>query len=143
MEISTKPLADSLGQLATHMGLVNSTLGKADENLGFAFATAAIKSFEYSFEISVKLIRRRLEMSAAAPSQVDQMDYREVVQAAAEQGIISDWRPWMEFRNNRNATSHTYDHVLALKVCEALPVFLAEAKCLLVRLQDKAAAHVS
>lgn len=87
-----------------------------------AFRTAAIKSFEYSYELAIKLIRRHLELADSAEL-VDAMDFRTLIRTAAERGLIVDPAAWFLFREKRNITAHTYDETKALDVLGHLPAF--------------------
>ncbi len=68
-----------------------------------------VKNFEFVYEISIKMIKRFVELSALVPDEVDQMDFREILRTAAEIGIIHNVTVWFDFRKLRNTTAHTYD----------------------------------
>lgn len=94
-----------------------------------------IQRFEFTYDLSHKMLRRVLELSAANPEEVDRMSFPTLIRTAHEQGLTrSDWASWRTFREMRNLTSHTYDEAKALEVADAIPGFLAEAKELLGRL---------
>jgi hypothetical protein len=87
----------------------------------------------------VKLVRRRLEMVASAPEAIDQLDFRKLMQLAAEQELVTTWQAWMKFRHIRNITSRAYDAAVANEIYRALPAFVAEAKHVLNALARVAA----
>lgn len=100
------------------------------------FRTATVKSFEYVYEVAWKLMRRALESRAETPTDIDQMDFRSLVRAAAEKGLIDDPAAWMRYREKRNITSHTYDQEQAAEVINIIPHLLVSARHLQSRLED-------
>lgn len=136
MKLITTTLADALSGLETHIGLADSSLASADPRLRQAFCTAAIKSFEYTYEISIKLIQRVLEEYPGLDNErVDELSFRGVMRHAAERGLITSPDDWQGFRHQRNKTSHTYHQATANEVFEALPRFVEAARHLMEALE--------
>lgn len=96
-----------------------------------------IQNFEFVWDLSIKMIRRRIEMDAATPSEADHSDYRELMRSAGERGLIADVEDWFEYRKLRNITSLTYDADKAKKAFAGIPDFLAAARHLLTRLEAR------
>lgn len=94
-----------------------------------------IQSFEFAYEQSIKMMRRRLEMDAASPTEVDFADYRGLLRTAAEKGIIARVEAWFEYRSMRNITSHTYDQAKAQFVYQGTLKFVDDARVLLHELE--------
>ena len=94
-----------------------------------------IKNFEFVYEISIKMIRRRLEIGADSPTDVDKMEFRNLLRSAAERGLINDVEAWFKYRKMRNITSHTYDHEKARQVYQETIVFIEDARLLLQHLE--------
>ena len=94
-----------------------------------------IKNFEFVYEISIKMIRRRLEIGADSPTDVDKMEFRNLLRSAAERGLINDVEAWFKYRKMRNITSHTYDHEKARQVYQETIVFIDDAWLLLQQLE--------
>lgn len=137
MKLITTTLADALTGLETHIGLADSSLATADPRLRQAFCTAAIKSFEYTYEIAIKLIQRVLEEAPGLSTErVDELSFRGVMRHAAERGLIASPDAWQGFRHQRNKTSHTYHQPTADEVFAALPTFVVAARQLLDTLEQ-------
>lgn len=99
-----------------------------------------IQRFEFTYEISHKMLKRYMEMASATPAQFDGMPFQDVIRSGNEQGLLlSDWPRWRVFRDMRSKTSHTYDEAKALEVVVEIPAFLIEAKFLLGQLKDRTA----
>ena len=90
-----------------------------------------IQRFEFTYELSHKMLKRYLEMSSPNPDEIDQMDFQNLIRTANEQGLLlSDWPVWRTYRDQRARTSHTYDQEVAEKVLTIIPQFLKEAQFL-------------
>jgi nucleotidyltransferase substrate binding protein (TIGR01987 family) len=133
----TKPLGDALVHLETNFALIGSSLARGQPMLTATFRTAAIKSFEYVYEISIRLMRRALELKAMSATEIDQMDFKTLMRTAAEKGLIDDPQPWYLFRDKRNITAHTYDETKALDVLAVVPQLIERARFLLARLKEQ------
>jgi len=97
-----------------------------------------IQRFEFTYELSHKMLRRFMEAAAANPTEFDEADFQYLIRSANEQGLLlSAWPQWRVYRDMRAKTSHTYDEGVALKVVAGIPDFLKEARYLLEQLQQK------
>lgn len=97
-----------------------------------------IQRFEFSYELSHKMLKRYLEATSANPAEVDAMTFQDLIRTGSEQGLLlSGWDKWREFRQARTDTSHTYDEDKAIKVVAQLPAFLEESRYLLKQLQAR------
>lgn len=95
-----------------------------------------IQRFEFTYDLSHKMLRRVIEAGAANPEDVDRMTFPTLIRTAAEQGLTgADWAQWRTWREMRNITSHTYHEGKARQVAAAIPAFLAQAEDLLARLE--------
>ena len=103
-----------------------------------ALRMAAIQAFEYSYEASVKMLRRFLEMTEPNPSALDDATFQGLIRLGSERGLLrSDLPVWMEFRRQRGTTSHAYDEKKAAQVHASIPAFLTEAQFLLAELHRR------
>lgn len=94
--------------------------------------------FEFTYELSHKMLRRRLEQAAADPTEYDAADFSSPIRSASEQGLLlGGWPAWRRYREMRGKSSHTYNEAVALDVVQAIPGFLAEAEHLLGQLVER------
>ena len=99
-----------------------------------------IQRFEFTYELSHKMLKRYLEMASATPEQFDSMPFADLIRTGNEQGLLlSDWPRWRQFRNMRGKTSHTYNEGISLEVVVDIPAFLEEASYLRDQLQGRVA----
>jgi nucleotidyltransferase substrate binding protein (TIGR01987 family) len=97
---------------------------------------ATIQRFEYTFELSVKFLKRYLE-TLPEGHDVDLLNYRDLIRLGAEAGIIEDTEAWFLYREARNITSHAYNENKAEDVYNAAKKFNVDAKKLLSNLQSR------
>ncbi|MHB8264227.1 MAG: nucleotidyltransferase substrate binding protein [Acidimicrobiales bacterium] len=110
-------------------------LNEQTDEVQSTLLAGVIQNFEISYEISVKMIRRRIELDAASPTEVDFNNFRDLLRQAAEVGLIADVEAWFGYREMRNITSYTYDHEKAEQVYQGSMGFIVDAKNLLVCLE--------
>ena len=104
--------------------ITRSTAAPKDEEV----RDAVIQRFEYSYELSWKMLKRHLEQVVPDPGAVDQWSFKELMREAAERGLIAAVEPWMEYRYQRNLTAHVYDEETARRVYESARSFIVDAK---------------
>lgn len=99
---------------------------------------AVIQSFEFTYELSFKTLRRYLRLASANPAEIGQLSFSNVIREAYRQELIRlELSAWREFRENRAITGRTYDEEKAQAVFEVVPGFLDEARYLLSQLGEK------
>ena len=97
-----------------------------------------IQRFEYTYELSWKMLKRYLEATSPNPEEVDGMSFQSLIRTGSEQGLLlSGWDNWVRYRKARGSTSHTYDAEKAREVFRIIPEFLREARYLIDRLTEK------
>ena len=75
-----------------------------------AARAAVIQHFEYTYEISWKMMKRFIEIDEG---RADSLTRKGLFRRAGEIGLIDDFHKWVEFHDARNLTSHTYDEETA------------------------------
>ena len=93
---------------------------------------STIQRFEFTVELSWKVLHRYLRLSGYA----DPLTPKQTIRESARLGLIRDPEAWIGFIDARNLSSHTYREALAEEVfaaAQALPVFVDE---LLVALEQ-------
>ena len=76
-----------------------------------------IQRFEFTYEISHKMLKRFLEATSASPTEFDDMSFPDLIRSGNERGLLlGDWPRWKTYRDMRAKTSHTYDEKIAVEV---------------------------
>jgi nucleotidyltransferase substrate binding protein (TIGR01987 family) len=96
-----------------------------------------IQYFEFVYELSVKMIRRQIELESDSPDEIDMTNFRDMLRIAGEKGIIADVEAWFAYRKTRNISAHTYDRKIAHQVYEDTLRFIGDARSLLACLEAR------
>ena len=128
-------LHKSLVQLKKSLHYSRSELAEQDAELFFQFRAAAIQAFEYTYELSIKMLRRQLEQMES-PAEISRLTYKDFIRTAAEKGLIDEPTAWFAFRDQRNFTAHTYDETKAKHVYDILATFVIKVEYCLAKLQE-------
>jgi len=142
MNLDLSSLRNALNQVEEALAYSGSDLARSDPKIGRLFRAAAIQAFEFTYEVSWKMLKRYLEASSATPDSVDKMTFADLIRTGNEQGLLkSDWDAWREFRRALGITSHVYDEAKAQEVYGIIPRFNVESRFLLAQLETRAAQH--
>lgn len=97
-----------------------------------------IQRFEFTYELSHRMLRRYLRLIAPSPGEYDPMPFQDLIRSGNEQGLLrGDWPAWRRYRDMRARTSHTYAAAIAEQVAAGIPDFLAEATSLCDQLRQR------
>jgi len=96
--------------------------------------SAVIQSFEFVYELSIRMLRRVLMERAESADRVADLSFNELMRKGADVGLLEDPLAWRQWRELRNATSHTYDETLANEVATGATGFGPVATALLAAL---------
>ena len=92
----------------------------------------AIKAFEYTFELSWKIMKRIIEQQGDTPFVIS--GSRDIIRVAAYIHLIDEPRKWFDFIDARNITSHTYNEADADAVVAVFDTFSEELSKLLKKI---------
>ena len=130
MQLDVTALRNALASL--ERGLVRYRPAQQDEEL----RDACIQRFEYCFELSWKMVKRRLELDISNSAEVDGYSKRTLFRVAAERGLVANPEAWFVYLVQRNKTSHTYDAKVASEVAAVIEDFSRDARALLEQLEQ-------
>lgn len=97
---------------------------------------AVIQRFEYTYELSWKMLKRFLDESEGA-SAVDPLSRKDLFRLGGERGVVENVEAWFAYHRARNETSHTYDENKAEQVYEVARQFAGDAEKLLQELERR------
>lgn len=98
---------------------------------------ACIQRFEYSFELSWKMLKRQIEQEVGTSPEVDTYSKKGLFRAGGERGLIHDVEAWFNYLEKRNLTVHTYDQGHAEEVYKVIGNFLKDSQSLLKNLKER------
>ncbi|HEY1258355.1 MAG TPA: HI0074 family nucleotidyltransferase substrate-binding subunit [Stellaceae bacterium] len=97
-----------------------------------------IQRFEFTYELSHRMLKRYLKENAASPEDVERMPFADLIRMGSAQGLLrGGWPEWRRFREIRARTSHAYGAATAATVVAAIPGFLEEAEHLCAEVQRR------
>ena len=134
MALDTTSFRNACRQLAS--GLAAARALQGDELL----RDGVIQRFEYTYELSHKVLRRFLEETEPASEQLREMSFPTLIRLGSERGLLlNGWDVWSGYRKARGKTSHVYDAAKAAEVVAQIPGFLADALHLLGAIERRVA----
>ena len=99
MSLDFSPLSNSISQLKKSLEYATSPMAQADPGLFEQLRNSVIQCFEFTYEISHKMLKRYLEETAANPDEVDMSTFQNLIRAGNEKGLLrSDWIKWRTYR---------------------------------------------
>jgi nucleotidyltransferase substrate binding protein (TIGR01987 family) len=140
MSLDYTPLGNAIAQLEKSLAYANSPAAKADPGLREQLRNSVIQCFEFTYELSWKMLKRYLEETEANPSEIDISTFQNLIRLGNERALLrSDWRQWKTYRQARTDSSHTYDAAKAEAVFAVAHDFLGEARALFDELMRRSA----
>ncbi|WP_177420839.1 nucleotidyltransferase substrate binding protein [endosymbiont of Lamellibrachia barhami] len=96
------------------------------------YRSACVKEFEIILEQTGKLLRKCLKAWFHSPKVVDRLVFKDVFRQAAHHDLISleEAERWLEYRDNRNNTTHDYGKGFAETTLKLLPRFIHDAQAI-------------
>ncbi len=128
-------LKSATTQLETAINYSRSKLAISDEKIFEQFRNSVVQCFEYTYELSTKMLRRFFELSSDNQLIVDEWDFKDLIRESAIKGLITSPEDWFNFRKLRNISSHAYDKAKADEVYSHATLLLTSAKELIAELE--------
>ncbi len=102
------------------------------------YLDSVVKRFEYTFEVSRKVLRRYLVDRDPQVAHIPASELNRFVDFGLQAELLKgDWSVWRDLRNARNLTAHDYGEEKAREVAQAAHPLLQEAEFLLTALTAK------
>ncbi|MDR1104158.1 MAG: nucleotidyltransferase substrate binding protein [Endomicrobium sp.] len=132
MKLDLSPFENALVSL-------NEAIEKFHEDESDKFIRdSVIQRFEYTYEVSYKMLRRFLQLSEYSEGSFDEFVFADVIRTANERNLLlGNLESWIEYRKMRNITSHSYNEEKANAIVSVVPSFAKEAEFLLNKLKEK------
>ena len=137
MKIDFSSLEKAVTQLQKSFEYLHSDLAKKDSDLREQFRAATIQGFEFSYELAIKMIRRQLTGILPNPHKLQEVDFADLMRIAADAGLIRDPLSYIEYREMRNRTSHTYNVDQAEQTVSEMDKFLSDMRLLIKELKER------
>lgn len=138
MSLDFSPLCNAISQLEKSLKYATSEAAQADPGLFEQLRNSVIQCFEFTYELSHKMLKRYLEETTANPEEFDLGTFQNLIRTANEKNLLrSNWSRWKDYHQARTHSSHTYDAGKAEAVYAIAPDFLEEARYLYQQLIER------
>ncbi len=138
MSLDLGSLEDAVFQLEESLAIYNREAARNDAALQRQLRSATIQAFEFTYEVTFKMLKRYLVETAASPATIKDMTFNEIVREAFGKNLVcSDVTVWRKYRKNRGTASHTYNEDKAQEIFEGAADFLLDVQYTLIRLKEK------
>jgi nucleotidyltransferase substrate binding protein (TIGR01987 family) len=129
MDLDFTPLGNAISQLEKSLQYATSPMAKNDPGLFEQLRNSVIQCFEFTYELSHKMLKRYIEEIVASPEEIDLKTFQNLIRLGNEKDLLrSDWKQWRAYRQARTDSSHTYNERKAESVYQIAADFLLEAK---------------
>ena len=128
----TEPLEKALATL-------NEAWAEYQKDLSNKFVRDSVtQRFEYTFELSHKILRRFLSETESSRAEISEMLFNELIRLGCKRGLLlNDLDTWDKYRKLRNITSHNYDETNVENIALIIPVFIEEIDYELAKIREK------
>lgn len=123
-------MSETISFTAIHKALSSLERALQQEKNEFT-RDAAIQRFEYSYELTWKLLKRCLKEFYG----IDEGNIKNLYRHAYKNKLIENIDAWFDYHSARNLTSHTYNEDTAEETYSYTQQFLANAKSLVKALE--------
>ncbi len=138
MKLDFSPLKNAITQLEKSLKFATSPQAQSNPELFEQLRNSVIQCFEFTYELSHKMLKRYLKERSASPDDIELGTFADLIRTGNEQKLLrSDWARWKVYRQARTDSSHTYDEEKAIVVYQIAPEFLEEAKYLYQQLNKE------
>lgn len=132
MKINVSSLKKAILQLEDALKYCGSDLAKQDAKLALHLRAAAIQAFEFTYELSLKMLKRYLSLTELNPNIINEVTFNELIRKGYEKGLLqSELSVWKEYRRERGTANYSYNEENAQEVFENIPAFLNDTQFLL------------
>lgn len=139
MKLDISSFGSALEQLEDALELYKSDMVQKNPKLKLHMRAAAIQAFEFTYELSFKMMKRYLRESGASSVELDTSTFNKIIRRAYAASLTERELPfWKALRDGRNKTSHVYQEETAQNVFDMIPDFLEEARYLFNALEERA-----
>jgi nucleotidyltransferase substrate binding protein (TIGR01987 family) len=135
MDLDLSPLEKAVASLQESVNIYHQVIS-LHEGIQRVVKAGVIQNFEFTYELSWKLMKRWLEINISRDA-IFGISKKEMFRRAGENGLVDDVDAWFHFNEQRNKTSHIYDELISEDVFETAVAFLPVATALLHRLEER------
>src|SRR5689334_6674416 len=108
INLSLQSFKDAIIQLEKSLDYYHSDVVQSDPGLVLQLRAASIQAFEFTYELSWKMLKRYLKMTEPNPDAIETLSFPDLIRKGCDKGLLlSDVKIWNQYRRERGTTSHT------------------------------------
>ena len=87
MVLDLSPLEAAVAQLEEALEIHDSELALSDPRLKRHLRAAVIQAFEFTYELSFRMLKRYLELASPNPAEIDSLVFNEIIRESYRQAL--------------------------------------------------------
>ena len=88
MSLDLTPLENAVAQMEEALDMCDSELVRSDSRLKRHLRAAVIQAFEFTYELSYKMLKRYLKLSSANPAGIEDMPFSNLIREASGKALV-------------------------------------------------------
>ncbi len=88
MSLDFSPLGNAINQLEKTLDYAKLPLAKSDPGLFEQLRNSVIQCFEFSYELSHKMLKRFLAETAASSEDIDTLSFQDIIRTGNEKNLL-------------------------------------------------------
>lgn len=105
-----------------------------DEKMQTYIKDSCIKRFEYTYEMSKKIMNKFLKKEYDKTEK--ELSINNIFREMYSLGLIDSFDNWVDYRENRNISAHEYDITKTYPIIELIPRFLVDVDFFITHLEQ-------
>ena len=105
-----------------------------DEKMQTYIKDSCIKRFEYTYEMSKKIMNKFLKKEYDKTEK--ELSINNIFREMYGLGLIDSFDNWVDYRENRNISAHEYDITKTYPIIELIPRFLVDVDFFITHLEQ-------
>lgn len=105
-----------------------------DEKMQTYIKYSCIKRFEYTYEMSKKIMNKFLKKEYDKTEK--ELSINNIFREMYSLGLIDSFDNWVDYRENRNISAHEYDITKTYPIIELIPRFLVDVDFFITHLEQ-------
>ena len=134
-ELDITPLKKALNTLKEGYNLYLENNKLVKEDILNALKDSCIKRFEYTYEMSKKVMSRYIKVGLEL--NIEDFSIINIFREMNSRGFIKNLNNWDLYRKQRNSTSHEYDIEISRQSFNLIPNFIEDIEYLICNLEEK------
>lgn len=131
-ELNLSILQDSFNRLTE---CYTDYIAQSDEKMKNYIKDSCVKRFEYTLEVSWKLMKKILKKNYGKPE--EELTVNNIFRLMQAYKYINNWENWRMYYEKRNNTAHEYCLIKSHELISIIPMFIEDAGSFIQKTKEK------